>query len=107
MRRPFRGCGIIGSQRISFAAGFLKDRILNRWQQHKTRMQQNRLAPITWDEFKAFLIKSLGESNAFIGHVWSKLRGNAQHQLEKVQDWAAHLEYFQSILQEFDANNSP
>ncbi len=51
--------------------------------------------------------KSLGESNAFVGHVWSKLRGDAQHQSEEVQDWAAHLEHLQSILQEFDANNAP
>ncbi len=47
-------------------------------------MQQNRLAPITWDEFKTFLRKSLRKSNAFIGHVWSKLRGDTQHQLEEI-----------------------
>ncbi len=70
-------------------------------------MQRNRLAPMTWDKFKAFLRKSLGGSNAFVGHVWSKLRGDAQHQLEEVQDWAAHLEHLQSILLEFDANNAP
>ncbi len=69
-------------------------------------MQCNRLAPRTWNEFRAFLRKSLRESNAFVGHVWSKLRGDAQYQLEKVQDWAAHLEHLQSILLEFDANNS-
>ncbi len=50
--------------------------------------------------------KNLGESNAFFGHVWSKLRGDAQHQLEEIQDWAAHLEHLQSILLEFDANNA-
>ncbi len=70
-------------------------------------MQRNRLVPMTWDEFKAFLRKSLGESNAFVGHVWSKLRGDAQHQSEEVQDWAAHLEHLQSILLEFDTNNAP
>ncbi len=62
---------------------------------------------MTWDKFKAFLKKSLGESNAFIGHVWSKLRGDAQHQSEKAQDWAAYLEHLQFILLEFDANNAP
>ncbi len=60
---------------------------------------------MTWDEFKAFLRKSLGESNAFVDHVWSKLKEDAQYQLEEVQDWAAHLEHLQSILLEFDANN--
>ncbi len=69
-------------------------------------MQRNRLALMTWDEFKAFLRKCLGESNTFVGHVWSKLRGDAQHQSEEVQDWAAHLEYLQSILLEFDTNNA-
>ncbi len=61
---------------------------------------------MTWDKFKAFLKKSLGESNTFVGYVWSKLRGDTQHQLEEVQDWAAHLEHLQSILLEFDNNNA-
>ncbi len=103
----FEVAGSLGHKRVRFAVGFLKDRILNRWQQHKTRMQRNRLTSMTWNEFKAFLRKSLGESNAFVGHIWSKLRGDAQHQLEEVQDWAAHLEHLQSILLKFDANNTP
>ncbi len=65
----FEVAGLLGHKHVPFAAGFLKDRILNRWQQHKTRMQRNRLAPMTWNEFKAFLRKSLGESNAFVDHV--------------------------------------
>ncbi len=99
--------GSLGHKRIPFIVGFLKHDILNRWQQHKTRMQCNRLAPMTWDEFKVFLSKSIGESNAFVGHVWSKLRGDVQHQLEEVQDWSAHLKHLQSMLLEFDANNVP
>ncbi len=70
-------------------------------------MQRNRLAPITWDEFKAFLRKSLGESNAFVRHIWSKLRGDAQYQSEEVKDCAAHLAHLQFILLEFDTNNTP
>ncbi len=69
-------------------------------------MKRNRLALMTWDKFKVFLRKSLGESNTFVGHVWSKQRGDAQHQLEEIQDWVAHLEHLQSILLEFDANNA-
>ncbi len=61
---------------------------------------------MTWNTFKTFLRKSLGESNAFVGHVCSKLRGDAQHQLEELQDWVTHLEHLQSILLEFDANNA-
>ncbi len=43
----FEVAGLLGHKRIPFAAGFLKDRILNWWQQHQTRMQRNRLAPMT------------------------------------------------------------
>lgn len=43
----------------------------------------------------------------FVCHIWSTLRRDVQHQLEKVQDWAAHLEHPQSILLEVDANNAP
>ncbi len=64
------------------------------------------VALMTWDKFKTFLRKSLRESNAFVSHVSSKLRGDAQHQVEELQDWAVHLEHFQSILQEFDTNNA-
>ncbi len=71
--------GSPGHKLVPFAAGFSKNRILNWWQQHKTHMQRKRLASMTWNKFKAFLRKSLGESNAFVGHVWSKLRGDTQH----------------------------
>ncbi len=64
------------------------------------------ITPMTWDEFKAFLKKNLGESNAFVGHVWFKLRRDAQHKLEEVQDWPVHLEHLQSILLEFVTNNA-
>ena len=65
----FEVAGSLGHKRVPFAARFLKDCIVNEWQQHKTRMQRNRLAPMTWDKFKAFLRKSLGKSNAFISNV--------------------------------------
>ena len=48
---------ITGSQshkRVFFAAGFLKDHILNWWQQHKTRIQCSQLAPFSWNKFKVF-----------------------------------------------------
>ncbi len=70
-------------------------------------MQCNRLTSMTWDKFNTFLKKSVGESNAFVGHMWSKLKGDAQRQLEEIQDWAAHLKHLQSILLEFDTNNTP
>ncbi len=60
---------LLSYKRISFATRFLKDYILYWWQQHKTYMQRNQISPMTWDKFKVLLRKSLGESNAFIGHV--------------------------------------
>ncbi len=61
--------GLLGHKRVLFAAGFLKDRFFNQCQQHKTGMQYNQLAPMTWDNFKAFLRKSMGESNTFILYI--------------------------------------
>ncbi len=43
----FEVTGLLGYKRILFIARFLKDHILNRWQQYKTRMQRNKLVPIT------------------------------------------------------------
>lgn len=54
---------------VSFTVTFLKDRILNQWQQHKTQTKRNQSPLLSWEEFKAFLKKSLGKSDAFIGHV--------------------------------------
>lgn len=31
------------------------------------------------------------------------MREHYQYQLEEIEDWAAHLEYLQSILREFEA----
>ena len=33
---------------------------------------------------------------------WRKIKRDFQHQLEKVFDWAAHLEYLLAVFQEFD-----
>lgn len=67
-------------------------------------MQYNWLAFLTWDKFKVFLRKSPEESNALVGHIWAKMRRDAQHQVEEVQDRIAHLEQLQSIFPEFDAD---
>lgn len=65
-----------GHKRVPFAAGFLKNCILNQWQQYKTRKQCNQLGFLSWDEFKAFLRKNLGESDAFISQIWAKFRSD-------------------------------
>ncbi len=43
----FEVAGSLRHKCVLFAARFLKDRILNWWQQHKTYMQRNRLVSIT------------------------------------------------------------
>ncbi len=103
----FDTVGRKGHKRVPFAAFFLKDRILYHWQQHKASIKRSRAVLLSWREFKAFLRKSLGESNAFVKSVWSRMRGDFQYQLEEVLDWAAHLEQLQSILLEFDADCAP
>ncbi len=75
-----------GHKRVLFAAFFPKDRILYRWQQHKASIKYSRAVLLSWEEFKAFLRKNLGESNAFVRSVWSRMRGDFQYQLEEVHD---------------------
>ncbi len=99
----FDTTGAKSHKRVPFAASFVKDRILYRWKQHKARTERSRAMPLSWEELKAFLRKNLGESNAFVGSVWSRMKGDSQYQLEEVQDWAANLEQLYSILLEFDA----
>ena len=89
----FETAGAKSHKHGPFAVSFLKDRILHHWQQHKTRTERSRVASLSWKKFKAFLRQSLGESNAFVGNVWNKMRSDSQHQLKRVQDWAAHLRH--------------
>ena len=62
---------------------------------------------MTWPEFKEFFQENLGNSKAFVDSVWKKVKRNSQYQNKLVQDWAAHLKYFQSILIEFDSEWAP
>ena len=61
-----------GMNCIPFAATFFRGPISFRWAQHKQCHKQ--ATPITWSEFKAFLQKDLGSSQAFIDSIWSKFR---------------------------------
>ena len=83
-----------------FAATFLRGIISFRWAQYKRR--HKRATPITSSEFKAFLRKDLGSSQAFIDSIWSKFRRDSQYQLEEARDWASYLKHLKSILSEFD-----
>ena len=62
---------------------------------------------MTWAKFKDFLWKNLGDSKAFVDSIWKKVKRDSQYQDKSVQDWAAHLEYLQSILIEFDSECAP
>lgn len=61
---------------------------------------------MSWDDFKAFLRKNLGDSKAFVDLIWSRIKRDFQYQQEEVQDWTAHLDHLQSILLEFDADGA-
>ena len=103
----FDTAGATGHKRVPFAASFLRDRINFRWQQHKTQVESDNAVPPTWDEFKAFLRQSLGESTSFVTNIWTKIKRDSQHQQEEVQDWASHLQHLKSILVEFDPRCAP
>ena len=62
----FATAGATEPTRIPFATSFLWDRISFRWQQYKRKRDRDSSIPVTWDEFKAFLRRSLGDSQAFI-----------------------------------------
>ncbi len=76
----FATCGATGPNRILFAASFLRDRINFRWQQHKRKLETESSFLIFWDEFKAFLQKALGDSQAFVDNYWTKIRRDSQYQ---------------------------
>ena len=98
----FETTEVKGHRRVLFATFPLKEKIFFRWQQQKGRIKHDSVTPPTWDEFKAFLRKSLGESTAFVNNIWSKIRKNSQYQQEDVQELAVQIEHFQSILRDFD-----
>ena len=101
----FETSGATGMNCIPFAASFLRGTISLRWAQHKRRHQS--ATPITWSEFKTFLRKDLGNSQAFIDNIWSKFRRDSQYQLKEARDWASHLQHLQSILVKFDIIGAP
>ncbi len=98
----FATCGTTGPNRIPFAVSFLRDQINFRWQQQKRKLKAENLVPISWDEFKTFLCKALGDSRAFVDNYWTKIKRDSQYQQEEVQDWVVYLEYLQAVLKEFD-----
>lgn len=69
-----------GTNRTSFAATFLSEKISG----HKGRHRAVSEIPISWSGFKAFLIKDLGESRSFVDSIWSKFKRDSQYQLEEV-----------------------
>ena len=70
----FATAGATGPTRIPFAASFLRDRISFRWQQYKRRHDADTPVPVTWEEFKAFFCRSLGDSQAFVDAYWGKIK---------------------------------
>ncbi len=103
----FATCEATGLNQILFAVSFLWDRINFRWQQHKRKLEAESSVPISWDEFKAFLRKALGDSRAFVDSYWTKIKQDSQYQQEEVLDWTAHLEHLQAVLKEFDSTGAP
>ena len=70
----FATAGAKGRNRVPFAATFLREQALFRWQQYKAKNAGETDVPLTWEEFKAFLRRSLGESQAFVDSIWRTIR---------------------------------
>lgn len=104
-KNHFDLAGVTGHNRSPVAASFLRGRINFRWQQHKRHHLVDR--PLSWDDFKAFLHRNLGNTRAFVDSVWRRFNRDFQYEKEKVMDWAFHLEYLQAILIDFDAKEAP
>ncbi len=62
----FATAGATRPNQIPFATSFLWHRINICWQQYKQKLKRESLFPISWDKFKAFLHKALGDSQAFV-----------------------------------------
>ena len=58
-------------------------------------------------ELKDFLWKNLWDFRAFVDSIWKKVKRDFQYYNKSIQDWAAHLEYLQSILIKFDPEYAP
>ena len=100
----FATTGATGPNRVPFAATFLKNIALFRWQQHQRKIEDQTNVPISWKRFKAFIRQSLSKSEVFVNTIWSTIRKDSHHQLEEVMDWAAHLKHLHTILHKFNAN---
>ena len=94
-KNHFDIAGTTQLDRTSFAASFLCERISFRQHQYKCRGQVRSLPLI---DFKAFLQRNLGDSQAFVDTTWSRVKCDSQFQQEEMQDWVSHLKYLQSIL---------
>ena len=57
---------------------------------------------MTQDKLKDFLQKNFRDSRVFVNSIYKKVKRDSQYQDKSVQDWAAYLEYLQSIRIEFD-----
>ena len=97
----FETAGAKKPNRNPFVALLLYGLVTQRWIQHKRR--RNGAVAMTWPEFKEFFRKNLGDFRTFVDSVLKKVKRNSQYQDKSVQDWAALLEYLQSILIEFDS----
>ncbi len=75
----FDTCGAIVPNQIPFVATFLRDQINFRWQQLKRKLEAKSSVPISWDKFKAFLRKALGDSRVFVDSYWMKIRRDSQY----------------------------
>ena len=93
--------------RVFFAATFVQKQALFYWQQYKAKNAGKTDILLTWEKFKAFFCRNLGESQVFVDSIWKTIRRDSQYQQEEIMDWAIDLEHLQTVLKKFDSAASP
>lgn len=87
---------------IFFVTFFLWNCISFRWYQHKRKLDSESLVSFTWNKFKLLLCKKLGNSKIFVDSFRRKIKQDIKYQQKDILDYAAHLEYLQVSLKEFN-----
>ncbi len=73
----FATTGATRPNQILFATIYLQEQTNFRWQQYNRKLEGKSLVLISWNKFKAFLRKALGNPQAFVDSYWVKIKHNS------------------------------
>lgn len=67
------------ANRIFFATSFFQNQISFCCQQYKQKQDVDSSIPVTWDEFKIFLSRNLGNFQVFVDNYLEKIMRDSQY----------------------------